>query len=174
MLYIGGVESHIPLISALSLSRFNFVGCLANLVIDDRIVDLASPIRQYGTSEGCPPHDGSCDNKSCPSNGKCVPVWNGSLCHCEEFPECDSTLIPVSFSNGYIQLQLTSDITEIHNITLAFRSRQAQATLIKFGSAASIKVKCIHTFIHALRIDFICITRHVYECTYVPMCHMQY
>ena len=143
LLYIGGVESHIPLISSLSPSRFGFEGCLANFTIDDRIVDLASPVRRYGTHEGCPPRDGSCDGERlwCPgNNGECVSVWNGSLCHCEEFPECDSSQSSVSLSSGYVRLQLSHSVT-VDNFTLAFRTRQTRGTLISFGSSASVKVK---------------------------------
>ena len=144
LLYIGGVESHIPLISSLSPSRFGFEGCLANFTIDDRIVDLASPVHRYGTHEGCPPRDGSCDGERlwCPgNNGECVSVWNGSLCHCEEFPECDSSQSSsVSLSSGYVRLQLSHSVM-VDNFTLAFRTRQTRGTLISFGSSASVKVK---------------------------------
>ena len=142
LLYIGGVESHVPLISALSPSRCAFEGCLAKITINDQLVDLASPICQYGTNEGCPPRDRSCDSERlwCPGNGECVSVWNGSLCHCEEFPKCDSSQSPISLSSGYVRLQLSHSVT-VDNFTLAFRTRQTQGTLISFGGSALVKVK---------------------------------
>ena len=146
LLYFGGVESHVPRVS--SVAGFHFDGCLADLVINDRIINLADPVRRYGTSEGCAPRDGKCRTGYC-LHGECVSVWNGTVCHCEKFPECRQTSSPVSLSNGYIQL-LPSEgtVTTVGHFTLAFRTRQTCATLIGFGDVASVQVKVhVHVYI---------------------------
>ena len=144
MFYIGGVEPHVSL-PPFSLSLPHFDGCLSNLMMDDRIVDLASPVRQHGTSEGCPPLDRDCPVGSC-LHGDCVSVWNGAICHCEESPECGAVVqSSVSLSNGHMRLKqsLIPAIT-VETFSLAFRTRQTTATLISFGSVASVKVHALY------------------------------
>ncbi|CAI8010181.1 Cadherin EGF LAG seven-pass G-type receptor 1, partial [Geodia barretti] len=140
MFYIGGVEPHVSL-PPFSLSLPHFDGCLSNLMMDDRIVDLASPVRQHGTSEGCPPLERDCPVGSC-LRGDCVSVWNGAICHCEESPECGAAVqSSVSLSNGHVGLELPpGSAFTVETFSLAFRTRQATATLISFGSVASVKL----------------------------------
>ena len=152
MFYIGGVEPHVSL-PPFSLSLPHFDGCLSNLTMDDRIVDLASPVRQHGTSEGCPPLERDCPVASC-LRGDCVSVWNGTICHCEESPECGAAVqSSVSLSNGHVGLELPpGSAFTVETFSLAFRTRQATATLISFGSVASVKVHTHYTylFIHCV------------------------
>ena len=109
-------------------------------MIDDQIMDLGSPVRQDAVSVGCNPLDGDCPAGTC-LHGECVPVWNGAVCHCEQFPECKETSNPVSLSNGYIQM-LSQEGTEtnVESFILAFRTRQNSATLVEFGDVASVQV----------------------------------
>lgn len=138
LLYVGGIESHISHSS--SVTGYYFEVCIADLVVDDRIVDLASPVRKYRTSEGCGPRDEKCHEGTC-HNGECVSVWNRSVCHCEESPDCSQTSNSVSLFNGYIHLQLPQgSVLSVDYFTLAFRTRLAHATLVEFGDVSSVKV----------------------------------
>ena len=68
-------------------------------------------------------------------------VWNGTVCHCEEFPECNPASHPVSLSNGYLRLLLEEGVAvTMENFTLAFCTRLTHATLIEIGDVASIQV----------------------------------
>ena len=109
-------------------------------MIDDQIIDLGSPVRQDAVSVGCSPLGGDCPAGTC-LHGECIPVWNGAVCHCEQFPECKETSNPVSLSNGYIQM-LSQEGTEtnVESFILAFRTRQNSATLVEFGDVASVQV----------------------------------
>ena len=145
MLYIGGVEPHVPL-PPFSHSLRNFDGCMSHLVMDDRIIDLASPVRRHATSVGCPPREGNCPEGSC-LYGDCVSVWNGATCHCEDSPDCDETSsssispsISIS-SGGYLRLELpTGSAFTVQAFSLAFRTRETTATLVTFGTTASVQV----------------------------------
>ena len=140
MLYIGGVEPHVSL-PPFSLSLPHYDGCLSNLTMDDRIIDLANPVRQYGTSEGCPPLGQDCPVGSC-LGGDCVSVWNGAVCQCEESPECSTAgLSSVSLSKGFLGLELPQGSAfTVEKFSLGFRTRQTTATVITFGNLASLQV----------------------------------
>lgn len=138
-LYIGGIESHISHLSSVTGSHFEV--CIADLVIDDRLIDLASPVRQHRTSKGCGPRDVKCHKDTCHS-GECISVWNGAICHCEGSPDCSQSTNSVSLSNGYILLQ--GPVLSADYFSLAFRTRQTHATLIELGGVSTIKV-CICT-----------------------------
>ena len=151
MLYFGGVEPHISL-PLFSRTLPNFQGCLSDLVMDDQIIDLASPIRQHATSVGCPPREKVCSFGSCFA-GDCIPVWNGTICHCEDSPECQQSSSAVSLSHGYLGLQLPAgSVFTVETFSLAFRTRQSRATLVTFGQTASLQVHThthTHTHTHA-------------------------
>lgn len=136
--YVGGIQSHISHVSSVTGSHFEV--CVADLVIDDRIIDLASPVRQHRISEGCGPRDEKCHNGTCQS-GECISVWNGAVCHCEASPDCSQTSTSVSLSNGYIHLLLPQDtVLSVDYFTLAFRTRQTHTTLLELGDVSSVKV----------------------------------
>ena len=152
MVYIGGVEPHVSL-PLFSLSLPHFEGCLSNLVMDDRIVDLASPVRRHRASEGCPPLEQDCPLGSC-LHGDCVPVWNGAICHCEDSPQCggEAAQSSVSLSNGYLGLELPpGSAFTVETFSLAFRTRQTRACLISFGQIASLQVDTSSMFVLAFQ-----------------------
>jgi len=78
-LYLGGLEGHM---SGLPLSGSSYRGCLAGVTLDGTPLDLASPLRSYGTVQGCPPLDATCSSDTCGVGLECREVWNGTLCSC--------------------------------------------------------------------------------------------
>ncbi|MXQ95305.1 hypothetical protein E5288_WYG005122 [Bos mutus] len=59
-----------------------FVGCMRNLSIDGRHVDMASFIANNGTRAGCAAQRNFCDGTWCQNGGTCVSGWNTYLCEC--------------------------------------------------------------------------------------------
>uniref|UniRef100_G1TPA8 Cadherin EGF LAG seven-pass G-type receptor 1 n=1 Tax=Oryctolagus cuniculus TaxID=9986 RepID=G1TPA8_RABIT len=59
-----------------------FVGCMRNLSIDGRNVDMASFIANNGTRAGCAAQRNFCDETWCQNGGTCVNRWNTYLCVC--------------------------------------------------------------------------------------------
>ncbi|XP_069855921.1 cadherin EGF LAG seven-pass G-type receptor 1 isoform X2 [Dipodomys merriami] len=59
-----------------------FVGCMRNLSIDGRNVDMAGFIANNGTRAGCAAQRNFCDGTSCQNGGTCVNRWNMYLCEC--------------------------------------------------------------------------------------------
>ncbi|MEJ1288926.1 hypothetical protein NN561_019963 [Cricetulus griseus] len=59
-----------------------FVGCMRNLSVDGRIVDMAAFIANNGTRAGCASQRNFCDGTSCQNGGTCVNKWNTYLCEC--------------------------------------------------------------------------------------------
>uniref|UniRef100_A0A8I5NUN2 Cadherin EGF LAG seven-pass G-type receptor 1 n=1 Tax=Papio anubis TaxID=9555 RepID=A0A8I5NUN2_PAPAN len=59
-----------------------FVGCMRNLSVDGKNVDMAGFIANNGTREGCAARRNFCDGRRCQNGGTCVNRWNMYLCEC--------------------------------------------------------------------------------------------
>lgn len=88
-LQLGGLPS-IP--SSFQTKNKDFIGCISDLRIDHRFVDLNSFVADNGTTAGCPEKRSFCSTMPCYNNGKCREIWSGYVCECEEGyagPRCD-------------------------------------------------------------------------------------
>ncbi|XP_040193695.1 cadherin EGF LAG seven-pass G-type receptor 2-like isoform X1 [Rana temporaria] len=59
-----------------------FVGCMKDLIIDNKAVDLGEYIANNGTVPGCPAKRNHCEGERCQHGGTCVNRWNGYSCEC--------------------------------------------------------------------------------------------
>ncbi|XP_077340579.1 cadherin EGF LAG seven-pass G-type receptor 2 [Lithobates pipiens] len=59
-----------------------FVGCMKDLIIDNKAVDLGEYIANNGTVPGCPTKRNHCEGERCQHGGTCVNRWNGYSCEC--------------------------------------------------------------------------------------------
>uniref|UniRef100_A0A8C9K3T4 Cadherin EGF LAG seven-pass G-type receptor 1 n=1 Tax=Panthera tigris altaica TaxID=74533 RepID=A0A8C9K3T4_PANTA len=59
-----------------------FVGCMRNLSVDGKNVDMASFIANNGTRAGCDAQRNFCDRTWCQNGGTCVSRWNTYVCEC--------------------------------------------------------------------------------------------
>ncbi|XP_034944720.1 protocadherin-like wing polarity protein stan isoform X2 [Chelonus insularis] len=85
---LGGLPA-IP--SDFQVTNKDFVGCISDLYIDYKFIDLNSFVADNGTSVGCPEKRSFCASMPCHNNGKCREIWSGYFCECEEGfagPQC--------------------------------------------------------------------------------------
>ncbi|XP_037703253.1 cadherin EGF LAG seven-pass G-type receptor 1 [Choloepus didactylus] len=59
-----------------------FVGCMRNLSIDGKLMDMAGFIANNGTRAGCAAQRNFCAGVVCQNGGTCVNKWNTYLCRC--------------------------------------------------------------------------------------------
>ncbi|XP_053440843.1 cadherin EGF LAG seven-pass G-type receptor 1 isoform X3 [Nycticebus coucang] len=59
-----------------------FVGCMRNLSVDGKHVDMAGFIANNGTRAGCAAQRNFCDGTWCQNGGTCVSRWDTYLCEC--------------------------------------------------------------------------------------------
>ena len=79
LLYFGGLELHIPHDNILSTT---YNGCIADAKLGGQLLDFGQPVREQGTSTGCPQLEELC-SRMCQRNEECVKLWGGSVCNCD-------------------------------------------------------------------------------------------
>ncbi|KAH8396820.1 hypothetical protein KR215_004771 [Drosophila sulfurigaster] len=80
-LQIGGlprIPAHFP------VANRDFVGCISDLRIDERYVDLNSYVADNGTISGCPQKSPLCSSEPCFNGGTCHEGWSTYSCECPE------------------------------------------------------------------------------------------
>ncbi|XP_074833686.1 cadherin EGF LAG seven-pass G-type receptor 2 isoform X2 [Carettochelys insculpta] len=78
-LLLGGVPD---LPESFPVRSRHFVGCLRNLLVDDRAVDMADFIANNGTEPGCSAKKNVCESHTCHNGGTCVNQWGSFSCEC--------------------------------------------------------------------------------------------
>ncbi|XP_029453376.1 LOW QUALITY PROTEIN: cadherin EGF LAG seven-pass G-type receptor 3 [Rhinatrema bivittatum] len=78
-LLLGGVPN---LPENFPVAHKEFVGCMRNLYIDSKRIDLASYIANNGTSAGCHAKHSFCDSNPCKNGGSCLVTWGSFTCEC--------------------------------------------------------------------------------------------
>ncbi|CAM2107537.1 unnamed protein product [Caretta caretta] len=78
-LLLGGVPD---LPESFPVRNRQFVGCIRNLLIDNRQLDMADFIANNGTVPGCSAKKNVCDSNTCHNGGTCVNQWDTFSCEC--------------------------------------------------------------------------------------------
>nr|XP_033782493.1 cadherin EGF LAG seven-pass G-type receptor 3 [Geotrypetes seraphini] len=78
-LLLGGVPN---LPENFPVAHKEFVGCMRNLYIDSKRIDLAAFIANNGTSAGCHAKHSFCDSRPCKNGGSCSVTWGSFTCEC--------------------------------------------------------------------------------------------
>ncbi|XP_044577360.1 protocadherin-like wing polarity protein stan isoform X2 [Cotesia glomerata] len=89
---LGGLPS-IP--SDFQITNKDFIGCISDLYIDYKFIDLNSYVADNGTIVGCPEKYEFCLSSPCNNNGKCREIWSGYICECQEGfsgPQCSEEI----------------------------------------------------------------------------------
>ncbi|XP_060935371.1 cadherin EGF LAG seven-pass G-type receptor 1 [Limanda limanda] len=115
----------------------DFVGCMRNLNIDNKPIDMAGYIANNGTTEGCPAKKDFCANIVCKNGGLCDNKWNTYGCICPTGyggKNCEQVMRSPQFFDGQALVSLSDpDITVAvpWYVGLMFRTRQPSGTLIQ-------------------------------------------
>uniref|UniRef100_A0A8C6HNE7 Cadherin, EGF LAG seven-pass G-type receptor 1 n=1 Tax=Mus spicilegus TaxID=10103 RepID=A0A8C6HNE7_MUSSI len=123
-----------------------FVGCMRNLSIDGRIVDMAAFIANNGTRAGCASQRNFCDGTSCQNGGTCVNRWNTYLCECPlRFggKNCEQAMPhPQRFTGESVVLWSDLDITISvpWYLGLMFRTRKEDGVLMEATAGTSSRL----------------------------------
>ncbi|XP_029473103.1 cadherin EGF LAG seven-pass G-type receptor 1 isoform X2 [Rhinatrema bivittatum] len=130
-----------------------FVGCMRNLTIDSKQIDMASFIANNGTIAGCASKKNFCDTTACQNGGTCVNQWNTYLCECPlqyGGKNCEQVMpFPQHFHGESIVFWSDLDITISvpWYIGLMFRTRRVNGMLMQAnaGSSSKINIQVLNT-----------------------------
>ncbi|XP_036134132.1 cadherin EGF LAG seven-pass G-type receptor 1 [Molossus molossus] len=120
-----------------------FVGCMRDLSIDGRSVDMASFIANNGTRAGCAAQRNFCDGTWCQNGGTCVSRWSTYLCQCPlRFggKNCEHAMPhPQHFSGESVVSWSDLDITISvpWYLGLMFRTRKEDGVLMEAAAGSS-------------------------------------
>ncbi|XP_053313796.1 cadherin EGF LAG seven-pass G-type receptor 2 [Spea bombifrons] len=132
-LLLGGIPN---LPEGFPVTHRYFVGCMKDLVIDNKAMDLEEYIANNGTIPGCPAKKNQCEGEKCQHGGTCVNRWDGYSCECAlgyGGKDCEQEMwSPFRFlGDGLVFWEsLTLPISVPWHISLMFRTRQSNAILL--------------------------------------------
>ncbi|XP_074937402.1 cadherin EGF LAG seven-pass G-type receptor 1 isoform X1 [Phalacrocorax aristotelis] len=132
-----------------------FIGCMRNLSIDSKPIDMASFIANNGTLPGCAAQQNYCETNWCQNGGTCVNKWNTYICECPVRyggKNCEQAMpSPQRFSGESIIIWSDLDITISvpWYIGLMFRTRKVNGMLMQAnaGSASKINIQILNNYV---------------------------
>uniref|UniRef100_A0A452UB42 Cadherin EGF LAG seven-pass G-type receptor 2 n=1 Tax=Ursus maritimus TaxID=29073 RepID=A0A452UB42_URSMA len=133
-LLLGGVPD---LPESFPVRTRHFVGCMRNLQVDSRHVDMADFIANNGTVPGCPAKKNVCDSSTCNNGGTCVNQWDAFSCECPlgfGGKSCAQEMAnPQRFLGSSLVAWhgLSLPISQPWHLSLMFRTRQANGVLLQ-------------------------------------------
>jgi cadherin EGF LAG seven-pass G-type receptor 1 len=80
-LYIGGLPTTN---SPYQIQTHDFLGCVKNVFINHKFLDLNNFVVEHATTNGCPEKKGFCSSQPCRNNGKCSDGWGTYSCECRD------------------------------------------------------------------------------------------
>uniref|UniRef100_A0A674G8Q8 Cadherin EGF LAG seven-pass G-type receptor 1 n=1 Tax=Taeniopygia guttata TaxID=59729 RepID=A0A674G8Q8_TAEGU len=129
-----------------------FIGCMRNLSIDSKPIDMAGFIANNGTLPGCAAQRNYCETNWCQNGGTCINKWSTYICECPVRyggKNCEQAMpSPQRFSGESIIIWSDLDITISvpWYIGLMFRTRKVNGMLMQANAGAAskinIQVKC--------------------------------
>uniref|UniRef100_A0A672UUN8 Cadherin EGF LAG seven-pass G-type receptor 1 n=1 Tax=Strigops habroptila TaxID=2489341 RepID=A0A672UUN8_STRHB len=123
-----------------------FIGCMRNLSIDSKPIDMASFIANNGTLPGCAAQRNYCETNWCQNGGTCINKWNTYICECPVRyggKNCEQAMpSPQRFSGESIIIWSDLDITISvpWYIGLMFRTRKVNGMLMQANAGAASKI----------------------------------
>ncbi|XP_048865233.1 cadherin EGF LAG seven-pass G-type receptor 1-like isoform X2 [Brienomyrus brachyistius] len=152
-LLLGGVPN---LPEDFPVQNLDFVGCMRNLTIDSKPMDMASFIANNGTTAGCAAKRDFCSTSVCQNGGTCVNTWNTYYCNCPLSyggKNCEQAMpSPRHFDGHALVSWFDPDITITvpWYMGLMFRTRQSHGMLMQANAGASSRVNLLVSAQHLL------------------------
>ncbi|NXH56871.1 CELR1 protein, partial [Rhabdornis inornatus] len=132
-----------------------FIGCMRNLSIDSKPIDMAGFIANNGTLPGCAAQRNYCETNWCQNGGTCINKWNTYICECPVRyggKNCEQAMpSPQRFSGESIIIWSDLDITISvpWYIGLMFRTRKVNGMLMQAnaGAASKINIQILNNYL---------------------------
>ncbi|KAJ8392025.1 hypothetical protein AAFF_G00083350 [Aldrovandia affinis] len=127
----------------------DFVGCMRNLTIDSKPMDMASFIANNGTTAGCTAKRNFCTKNMCQNGGVCVNEWNTYSCDCPlqyGGKNCEQVMPSPQLFDGHALVSWSDlDITIAvpWYLGLMFRTRQSSGTLMQANAGATSQINLL-------------------------------
>uniref|UniRef100_A0A8C3AZF1 Cadherin EGF LAG seven-pass G-type receptor 1 n=1 Tax=Cyclopterus lumpus TaxID=8103 RepID=A0A8C3AZF1_CYCLU len=143
-LLLGGVPN---LPEDFPVGNRDFVGCMRNLSIDSKPIDMASYVANNGTEAGCPAKKNFCMDDLCQNGGVCVSRWDTHSCDCPTGyggKNCEQVMPSPQFFDGQALVSWSeTDITVAVPwfMGLMFRTRQPAGTLMQANAGQHIRME---------------------------------
>ncbi|XP_014647237.1 PREDICTED: cadherin EGF LAG seven-pass G-type receptor 3 isoform X4 [Ceratotherium simum simum] len=145
-LLLGGVPN---LPENFPVSHKDFVGCMRDLHIDGRRVDMAAFVANNGTTAGCQAKLHFCDSGPCKNSGFCSERWGGFSCDCPVGfggKDCRLTMAhPHHFhGNGTLSWDFGNDmaVSVPWYLGLAFRTQATRGILMQVQAGPHSTLLC--------------------------------
>ncbi|XP_060784124.1 cadherin EGF LAG seven-pass G-type receptor 1 isoform X2 [Neoarius graeffei] len=132
----------------------DFVGCIRNLTIDSKPIDMASFTANNGTAAGCLAKSNFCSSSVCHNGGLCVNKWNAYSCKCPlgyGGRNCEHVMLsPLRFDGYALASWSEPDITITipWYISLMFRTRKSAGTLLQASAGELSKFSLLVSNMH--------------------------
>ncbi|XP_074952154.1 cadherin EGF LAG seven-pass G-type receptor 3 isoform X1 [Phalacrocorax aristotelis] len=145
-LLLGGVPN---LPENFPLTHRDFVGCMRDLYIDSKRIDLASYIANNGTAAGCHAKHTFCDSNPCKNGGTCSVSWGTYSCLCPVGfggKDCRHPMHHAHYfqGNSVLTWDFKTDvkISVPWYLGLAFRTRQPDGVLLQAHAGQYTTLLC--------------------------------
>uniref|UniRef100_A0A803VCW4 Cadherin EGF LAG seven-pass G-type receptor 3 n=1 Tax=Ficedula albicollis TaxID=59894 RepID=A0A803VCW4_FICAL len=145
-LLLGGVPN---LPENFPITHRDFVGCMRDLFIDSKRIDLASYIANNGTAAGCHAKHTFCDSSPCKNGGTCSVSWGTYSCLCPVGfggKDCRHAMHHAHYfqGNSVLTWDFKADvkISVPWYLGLAFRTRQQDGVLLQAHAGQYTTLLC--------------------------------
>ncbi|XP_041446777.1 cadherin EGF LAG seven-pass G-type receptor 3-like isoform X1 [Xenopus laevis] len=145
-LLLGGVPN---LPENFPVAHREFIGCMRDLYVDHKKIDLASYIANNGTSAGCHGKHTFCDSNPCKNGGTCSVTWGSFNCDCPlgfGGKDCRIALQHANQFNGssLLSWDFKNDvkISVPWFLGLVFRTRRADGVLLQTHAGQYTTILC--------------------------------
>uniref|UniRef100_A0A8C4JZJ6 Cadherin EGF LAG seven-pass G-type receptor 3 n=1 Tax=Dromaius novaehollandiae TaxID=8790 RepID=A0A8C4JZJ6_DRONO len=145
-LLLGGVPN---LPENFPVTHRDFVGCMRDLYIDSKRIDLASYIANNGTAAGCHAKHSFCDSSPCKNGGTCSVSWGTYSCLCPVGfggKDCRHPMHHAHYfqGNSILTWDFKADvkISVPWYLGLAFRTRQPDGVLLQAHAGQYTTLLC--------------------------------